>query len=139
MSDKYRVHDFVKHNCSEISEYIGEGYMNRFLRNDILVDKLNSYVEMEESLYIEVIKIDEKIKELENDLKNTIKAGMSTGIFDDEIEIYEDFRDALTSIIDIVESADNRIFEKRTREALEKVENNPNREIMTKEEFLKKL
>lgn len=139
MSDKYSVHDFVKHNCSEISEYIGEDYMNRFLRNDILVDKLNSYVEMETALYDELIKIDEKIKELENNLKNTIKAGMPTGILYDEIEIYEDLRDTLTSIIDKVESADNRIFEKRTREALKRVENNPNREIMSKEDFLKKL
>ena len=34
---------------------------------------------------------------------------------------------------------DRIIFEQRTREALERVENNPNRKIMTKDEFLKEL
>lgn len=34
---------------------------------------------------------------------------------------------------------DNMIFEQRTAEALKKVENNPNRKIMTKDEFLKEL
>ena len=34
---------------------------------------------------------------------------------------------------------ENRIFEKRTMEALERVENNPNCKIMSQEEFLKEL
>jgi len=34
---------------------------------------------------------------------------------------------------------DDRIFEQRTRDALERVENNPNRKIMSQHEFLKEL
>lgn len=38
---KYRVHDLVKFNYSEIGEYIGEGYTDKPLRNDEIVDLLN--------------------------------------------------------------------------------------------------
>lgn len=34
---------------------------------------------------------------------------------------------------------DDRIFEQRTRDELERVENNPNRKIMSQHEFLKEL
>ena len=34
---------------------------------------------------------------------------------------------------------ENRIFEQRTREALERVENNPNRKRMNKKEFIEEL
>lgn len=34
---------------------------------------------------------------------------------------------------------EDKIFEQRTREALESVETNPNRKIMTQDEFLKEL
>lgn len=34
---------------------------------------------------------------------------------------------------------EDRIFEQRTRQALERVESNPNRKIMTQDEFLKEL
>lgn len=39
--DKYRVHDWVKFNYSEIGEYIDENHTDRPLRNDKLVDLLN--------------------------------------------------------------------------------------------------
>ena len=39
--DKYRVHDFVKFNYSEIGEYIDENHTDKPLRNDELVDLLN--------------------------------------------------------------------------------------------------
>ena len=42
MTSKYRVHDLVQYQYSDISEYIGEGYTNRALRNDELVKILNS-------------------------------------------------------------------------------------------------
>lgn len=38
---KYRVHDWVKFQYSEIGEYIDENHTDRPLRNDIIVDLLN--------------------------------------------------------------------------------------------------
>ena len=38
---KYRVHDLVKFDYSEIGEYIGEGYTDKPLRNDEIVNLLN--------------------------------------------------------------------------------------------------
>lgn len=40
--DKYRVHNWVKFNYSEIGEYIDENHTDKPLRNDELVDLLNS-------------------------------------------------------------------------------------------------
>lgn len=48
--DKYRVHDLVKFNYSEIGEYIGEGYTDKPLRNDEIVDLLNKYEEDKERI-----------------------------------------------------------------------------------------
>ena len=39
--DRYRVHDWMKYQYSEIGEYINEGYTDRPLRNDELVKILN--------------------------------------------------------------------------------------------------
>ena len=59
---KYRVHDLVKFQYSEIGEYIGENYTDRPLRNDKIVDLLNELTEENEQLK----------KENEN-LKHTIE------------------------------------------------------------------
>ena len=39
---KYRVHELVRLNYSDIGEYIDEDHTDRPLRNDILVDLLNN-------------------------------------------------------------------------------------------------
>lgn len=39
--DKYRVHNWVKFNYSEIEEYIDENHTDKPLRNDEIVDLLN--------------------------------------------------------------------------------------------------
>lgn len=51
MIEKYRVHPWVKYQYSEIGEYIDENHTDRPLRNDELVEILNSQ--------------DKRIKELE--------------------------------------------------------------------------
>lgn len=53
--DKYRVHDWMKFNYSEIGEYVDENHTDRPLRNDEVVNKLNEQ--------------DKRIKELENELE----------------------------------------------------------------------
>ena len=47
---KYRVHDWVKFDYSEIGEYIGESYTDKPLRNDEIVDLLNEQYETIQSL-----------------------------------------------------------------------------------------
>ena len=47
---KYRVHDWVKFDYSEIGQYIGEGYTDKPLRNDEIVDLLNQLSEENEQL-----------------------------------------------------------------------------------------
>lgn len=47
---RFRVHDLVKFNYSEIGEYIGEGYTDKPLRNDEIVDLLNSLNDENEEL-----------------------------------------------------------------------------------------
>lgn len=42
MTNKYRVHELAKYKYSDIGEYIGEGYSNKAIRNDELVEILNS-------------------------------------------------------------------------------------------------
>ena len=42
MNKKYRVHELVRFNYSEIGEYIDEYHTDRPLRNDELVDLLNN-------------------------------------------------------------------------------------------------
>lgn len=42
MIEKYRVHPDLKYHYSDIGEYIGEGYTDTPLRNDELVEILNS-------------------------------------------------------------------------------------------------
>ena len=59
MISKYRVHELVKYKYSDISKYVGEEYTNEPLRNDELVDLLNSQ--------------DQKIKELEKNIKELEK------------------------------------------------------------------
>lgn len=39
--DKYRVHNWVKFNYSQIGEYIDENHTDKPMRNDELVDLLN--------------------------------------------------------------------------------------------------
>ena len=56
MTRKYRVHPDLQYQYSDIGEYIGEGYTDRPLRNDELVEILNSQ--------------DKRIKELEVELEN---------------------------------------------------------------------
>lgn len=42
MIEKYRVHHWVKYQYSEIGEYIDENHTDRPIRNDELVEILNS-------------------------------------------------------------------------------------------------
>lgn len=42
MTNKYRVHELAKYKYSDIGEYIGEGYSNKAIRNDELLEILNS-------------------------------------------------------------------------------------------------
>ena len=56
MISKYMVSSLVKYKYSDIGEYIGEGYTNKPLRNDELVEILNSQ--------------DKRIKELEAELED---------------------------------------------------------------------
>ena len=56
MISKYMVSSLVKYKYSDIGEYIGEGYTNKPLRNDELVEILNSQ--------------DKRIKELETELED---------------------------------------------------------------------
>lgn len=56
MTNKYSVHECVQYRYSDIGEYIGEGYTNRPLRNDELVEILNSQ--------------DQRIEELEAELED---------------------------------------------------------------------
>lgn len=56
MTRKYTVHHWAECDYSEIKEFIGEGYTNKPLRNDELVEILNSQ--------------DKRIKELEAELEN---------------------------------------------------------------------
>ena len=53
--DKYRVHDLVKFNYSDIGEYIDENHTDKPLRNDELVDLLNKQEEQIQELEIEVL------------------------------------------------------------------------------------
>lgn len=55
MTDKYRVHDLVKFNYSDIGEYIDENHTDKPLRNDKLVDLLNKQEERIQELEIEVL------------------------------------------------------------------------------------
>lgn len=75
--DKYRVHNLVKFDYSQIGEYIDEFHTDRPLRNDELVDLLNEQdnkiqgcklakiIELEKELNEK----SERIKELENELE----------------------------------------------------------------------
>ena len=56
MTKKYKVHELAKYKYSDIGEYIGEGYSNKAIRNDELVEILNSQ--------------DKRIKELEAKLED---------------------------------------------------------------------
>lgn len=56
MTSKFRVHPDLQYQYSDIGEYIGEGYTDRPLRNDELVEILNSQ--------------DKRIKDLEAELEN---------------------------------------------------------------------
>lgn len=54
MTDKYRVHDIVKFDYSDIGEYIDEYHTDRPLRNDILVKILNELYEENTKLHIQL-------------------------------------------------------------------------------------
>ena len=56
MTNKYIVHELAKYKYSDISKYVGEEYTNEPLRNDELVEILNSQ--------------DKRIEELEVELEN---------------------------------------------------------------------
>lgn len=56
MTSKYIVHELAKYKYSDIGEYIGEGYSNKAIRNDELVEILNSQ--------------DRRIEELEAELED---------------------------------------------------------------------
>lgn len=51
MTEKlYRVHEWVKYDYSEIGKYIGEGYTDKPMRNDEIVDLLNDLSDENEQL-----------------------------------------------------------------------------------------
>ena len=50
MTDKYRVHEIVRFDYSEIGEYIDENHTDRPLRNDEIVGLLNQLSEENEQL-----------------------------------------------------------------------------------------
>lgn len=56
MTSKYKINPDLQYKYSDIGEYIGEGYTNKPLRNDELVEILNSQ--------------DKRIKELEAELED---------------------------------------------------------------------
>ena len=56
MTNKYKIHELAKYKYSDISKYVGEEYTNEPLRNDELVEILNSQ--------------DKRIKELEAELED---------------------------------------------------------------------
>lgn len=43
---RFRVHELVKYDYSEISEYVGEGYTDKPLRNDEIVALLNEFEDL---------------------------------------------------------------------------------------------
>lgn len=59
MINKYRVHELAKYKYSDIGKYVGEEYTNEPIRNDELVEILNSQ--------------DKRIKELEAELEKVLK------------------------------------------------------------------
>ena len=73
---KYRVHNWVKFDYSEIGEYIGEGYTDKPLRNDEIVDLLNNYDEVNKSLSRELqygVKKVQKLAKENEQLKKELK------------------------------------------------------------------
>ena len=56
MTNKYKLHELAKYKYSDISKYVGEEYTNEPLRNDELVEILNSQ--------------DKRIKDLEAELED---------------------------------------------------------------------
>ena len=73
IKQKYRVHDLVKYDYSEIREYIGNGYTDKPLRNDEIVDLLNHY-EDDKILKINIIrKLKKENEQLKSDNKCYVK------------------------------------------------------------------
>lgn len=60
MKSKYRVHHWAEYDYSEIKEYVDEWHTDKPLRNDEVVDLLNSQ--------------DKRIKELETELEKLLKS-----------------------------------------------------------------
>lgn len=54
MTEKYRVHDIVKFNYSDISEYVDEYHTDTPLRNDEVVNLLNRLTKENEQLKSEI-------------------------------------------------------------------------------------
>lgn len=71
---KYRVHDFVKFDYSQIKEYIGEEYTDRPLRNDEIVDLLNKLSDENEQLKNEVINLEVELDTHKHPLWSTREA-----------------------------------------------------------------
>ena len=66
---KYRVHDWVKFDYSEIGQYIGEDYTDKPLRNDEIVDLLNQLSEENEELKSENRRLKGAMQEYEEQIE----------------------------------------------------------------------
>lgn len=88
MTKRFRVHDWVKFNYSEIREYIGEGYTDRPLRNDVIVDLLNELAEENEQLKETINVQNECIQELEDWFKKYGYDNVNFEVLDNIMESY---------------------------------------------------
>ena len=72
----YRVHDWDKFNYSRIKQYIGEGYTDKSLRNDEIVDLLNSqrqWIEEQREIILGKDKIRMELLEEIEELKKEVE------------------------------------------------------------------
>ena len=65
---KYRVHEALKYNYSDIGEYIDENHTDKPLRNDIVVDLLNEQEETIQNQKMEMNLLLEEMKEIRDKL-----------------------------------------------------------------------
>lgn len=70
---RFRVHELVKYNYSDIGEYIDENHTDRPLRNDILVELLNELHEENQELQEINEWLWKKIKEIDPSKEVPIK------------------------------------------------------------------
>ena len=79
MTSKYSVNSLMKYEYSDIGEYIGEGYTPKPLRNDEIVDLLNSNAETisEQAIQLDYLKAEnqhmKQVLDENNELKERIK------------------------------------------------------------------